>query len=138
MSYITFSLTAKCQEANKTITPQFSLSWVTFAFGRLREGQLLLTWRDGQFEQHDPAIEKIWDGEAVGKKMTQSFELEQDVSHHAARQVSGASEKPGNPVCLGGKYNQLIVLCLCEQQWKRALSDVHGVRFLILQLISTA
>lgn len=58
-----------------TVTPWFSMYWVTFAFGRLREGQLFLAWRDGQFEQHDPAVEKIWEGEAVGKKMIQSCVL---------------------------------------------------------------
>lgn len=72
---------------------------VTFVFGRLREDQLLLTWRDGEFKQHDPTTEKIWEGEAVGKQVTQSCVLMCDVSHHAERHVSvEISEKPGNPV----------------------------------------
>lgn len=61
---------------------------VTFVFGRLREDQLLLPWRDREFGQHDPAIEKIWEGEAVGKQMIQPCVLMCDVSHHAERQVS--------------------------------------------------
>lgn len=50
-------------------------------------------------------MEKIWEGEAVGKQKAQSSVLVCDVSHHAERQVSIASEKPGNPDCLGGRYN---------------------------------
>lgn len=40
-----------------------------------------------------------------GKQKAPSSVLVCDVSHHAERQVSIASEKPENPVCLGGKYN---------------------------------